>query len=227
MNKHYFLYTLLLLAACGCGGSKKKESGLAGLHHEYLVALGESSFLKAQCVATFRKGDDSGKPQELPPGYSVYFDSLQLPLDKSVYPSYGTELSRDGFNRRHNWSIKQDNNTVVLVSFEYRTFTTDTTIGPVLGTADIVVPINGLEGGDLVQCWFDNIDIDNDKDRFTYPVTNNAFTIKAADLQSLKAGDYKLKISYIRKSPIVIEGKESGILDLSYSLDDKPVTIKY
>lgn len=227
MNLKPFLYSLLIGIAIGCTDSKKKESGLTGYYHDYLVALGENQIHKVQCVVTFLKDNEDGKPQELPEGFAVYLDSTRLPLNKDVYPNYGVEIDRNGFTGAHQWILKKGNSVAILIPFDFRTFTTSTTIGPEIGKTDIPVAIEGLQEEDIVECWFDNIDIDNEKDRFEYPVKNKTFTIRVADMRSLKAGAYKLKISYIKKSPVEIFSKKTGKLDISYSLNDIPVAVMY
>jgi hypothetical protein len=217
----------IILLFSACNNEKNEDNGLDGLHHEYLIALGESDIHKIQVVATFRRGDDLGKPVSLPAGYAVYLDSNSIPLDTAVYPTYSIEIDRKGFVGDHAWKVIQGEQEVLNIPFSFKTFTLTTPVDSVLGINDVRLDIEGLSTGDTLECWFDNIDVDNDVDRFYYPVNDNQITIPASDLKKLTVADYKLVISFINKSPVILNNQEVGKSEVSYILGGKPVRINY
>lgn len=210
-----------------CNNEQNSVNGLDGVYHEYLIALGESDIHKIQVVATFRKGDDFGKPLSLPSDYTVYLDSTPIALDTAVYPTYSMEIDRTGFVGEHKWSVLNNGREVLNIPFSFKTFTLTTPIDSVLGKKDIQLGVAGLSAGDTLECWFDNIDVDNAIDRFYYPVNDNQITIPAIDLKKLTVADYKLVISFIKKSPVVLNNKEVGKSEVSYILGGRQVKINY
>lgn len=212
----------------GCNNQDKTFDQLSAYYHEYLIALGESSSLQVQVVATFHKGEDIfGKAQELTGEYAVYLDSLKLPLDKEIYPVYSAELDRKGFQGNHKWQIKKDGRLVLEVPFTFSVFKLNATIEKIIGSKDPEIPVSGLKDGEMLECWFDNFKLENETDRFAYKISGGLIIILAEDMQKLKQDDYNLKVSYIQKNPVIYNGKTVGASDVSYSLSDIPVTVKY
>lgn len=225
------MYKLVLFSAMllflNCSNSKKTGNKLTGYYQEYLVALGEASHHKVQCVATFKKDNEDGKPQALPEGFSIFLDETPVPYEGSVYPSYSMELDREGFASNHKWVVKEKNIVVFEMPFSFSTFKINNQVDAMIGSKDVQLSIAGLKDGDELECWFDNIDIDNEIDRFRYAIKDGNIIIPAKDIKSLKKGTYNLKISHIQKKPVMYEGKETGLSDVSYGMNDIPVTIKY
>jgi hypothetical protein len=223
-SKFIIAITLLFFA---CNNEENSANGLNGVYHEYLIALGESDIHKIQVVATFRKGDDFGKPLSLPAGYSVYLDSTPIALDTAVYPTYSIEIDRKGFVGEHNWRVLQNERELLNIPFSFKTFTLTTPIDSVLGKKDIQLGVAGLSAGDTLECWFDNIDVDNAIDRFYYPVNDNQIIIPASDLKKLTVADYKLVISFTKERPVILKNNEVGKSEVSYILGGRPVRINY
>jgi hypothetical protein len=219
------MVVLLLITVSACKGKEKKDP-LTNYYHEYLVALHENELNKVQVVATFRAGDEHGKPQALPEDYTVYLDTQKITLATDPYPDYAMEKDRAGFVGKHQWVIKKGTETVLEIPFQFTFFRLTDSIPSVIGNTAIVFRTEGLPDGEKIECWFDNSELNNEKDRFSYPLKNNAVEIPAPDLQQLKEGRYNLTISYVQKIPVLLQGKQTGLLDVSYILEGIPVQVR-
>lgn len=228
MKRLILLLPLLPLLFIHCNETGSAADPLTDYYHEYLIALGEEGMNKVQCVATFYDGEDAfGKASALPAEYAVFLDSLTLPLDKQVYPVYSTELDRKGFAGSHSWQVKKNGQLLLEIPFRFVFFRAEPPEEKNAGNKELVIPVAGLKEGDTLECWFDNMDLENETDRFNYLVSNNTITIPLRDLQRLKQDDYTLRISHIQKKEVLYKNRVAGILDVSYVLRGIPVTIRY
>lgn len=222
MRKLFILFAVSFILSCNSDSSP--EHTLTGYFHDYAVVMGDNPARNALVTATFHKGDEFSKAAKLPEDYVILLDGKPLPINTDVYPSYTMEAPRDSFPGNHIWKLVYKDETVFEFPFKFTSFRILDTIPPVIGSKDLVLRTEGLADERKIECWFDDAAMENEEDRFSYPIQNSTVTISAADMKKLKPGNYNLKISFIQLTPLQLHGKEIGKSDVTYMLE--PVSVR-
>jgi hypothetical protein len=134
----------------GCSTSGNNDKAKENIYAKLMLALGEDSTNKMQCVAEFMKNPDDLKKIALKDGAKLMLDNQELKYDASPYPNYIMERKAADFLGKHVWKIETGPETVQEYEFEVVPFNIVSDIPEKIGTTDLTIECENLRSTDKV-----------------------------------------------------------------------------
>ena len=170
------LIAVLELSCTNKSGSEIKQD----LYAEFILALGEESHHKVQCVATFMKDEDFGKKVSLGRGAKVMLDGKEVPYDSTVYPNYAEERDRAVFAGKHEWTVQFPDGQKWNYPFESKPFSITSGVPDTVGKSDITIHVGSLQKSDRIILFLSGDLSDSSENLLEIEPADSSFLIPAS-----------------------------------------------
>lgn len=139
-----------LILFISCSSADKKKQSAENIYASLMLAMGDSSFDKMQCVAEFTREPDDLKKIALKKEAKVLLDNEPLRFDDTYYPTYDLEKEASAFPGKHTWTIEPDAGIKKTYELEVVLFRITSEIPGKMGISDVKVECENLKSTDKV-----------------------------------------------------------------------------